>query len=104
MSWSLRSRNSSTSAVARTFSTAPGPSWQNSCRPTLTARTVVATAAVHAVATPTSDVSRATAIGARGAVIGVLSLGVFEGDGPRHRLRDQGFVTGRVGLVGDDEG
>src|SRR3954454_15568708 len=100
MSCSLRSRNSSTSPAARIFSTAAGPSWQNSSRPTLTVETCGATAAVQPTATARSAVSRATAIGARSTVTG---NGLLAGDGPRPRGPDGRFVGGWVRRLGDGE-
>src|SRR4051794_10085677 len=96
MSCSFRSRKTSTSAAARIFSTAPGPSWENSSSPTLTVLTCGATAAVQPTATARSAVSRATAIGARSAVTGG---GLLEGDAARNGGIDGRLVAGRVGRL-----
>src|SRR3954454_1370027 len=124
MSCSFRSRKSSRSAAARIFSTALGPSWQNSCSPTFTARTDGATAVAQAVAVARSEVSSATAIGATapvmplplschcpchaaplsvGAGLSRVSLGVLEGDRARSDLFDDGRVAGWVRLFRDHE-
>src|SRR4051812_37781026 len=92
MSCSLRSRKRSTSPAARIFSTAAGPSWQNSSSPTLTVDTCGATAAVHPTATARSAVSSATAMGARS----VVMSGLLEGDDVRRRGCDDRFVAGWV--------
>src|SRR5579862_5142401 len=63
MSCSFRSRNRSASAAARIFSTAPGPSAQNSWRPTFNVLTCGPTACAQRVAVARSPVSNATAIG-----------------------------------------